>query len=191
MYLCFNRSYMRKEIDLNIATTSFINEIKRRSPWIVLSLVAGVVMILVGRNFEELLSNKLELIFFIPMIVYMSDSIGTETMTLFVRELALRRVSFKRLFLREVCVGLYLGFISGVPMGFFSYLWLKDFELSVTIAVAMLINGLVAVLTGMITPIIFAKIKKDPALGTDEVTTALSDNASIFIYLIVAMLILF
>jgi len=146
---------------------------------------------LVGRNFEELLSNKLELIFFIPMIVYMSDSIGTETMTLFVRELALRRVSFKRLFLREVCVGLYLGFISGVPMGFFSYLWLKDFELSVTIAVAMLINGLVAVLTGMITPIIFAKIKKDPALGTDEVTTALSDNASIFIYLIVAMLILF
>ncbi|MBI4713666.1 magnesium transporter [Candidatus Uhrbacteria bacterium] len=182
---------MRKEIDLNITKTSYKNEIIRRSPWIILSLAAGIVMVLVGRNFEELLSDKLELVFFIPMIVYMSDSIGTETMTLFVRELALRRVSIKKLFFREAFVGLYLGFISGVPMGFFSFFWLKDFELSVTITIAMLLNGLVAVLTGMLTPVIFSKIKKDPALGTDEITTALSDNLSIFIYLIVAMLVLF
>jgi Mg/Co/Ni transporter MgtE len=55
----------------------------------------------------------------------------------------------------------------------------------------MTVNGLVAVLTGMLAPIVFAKLKRDPALGTDEITTALSDNVSMLIYLIVATLFLF
>jgi Mg/Co/Ni transporter MgtE len=43
----------------------------------------------------------------------------------------------------------------------------------------------------MMTPIIFSAFKKDPAVGTDELTTAISDNISILIYLVVATMILF
>ncbi|MBI2010147.1 MAG: magnesium transporter [Candidatus Chisholmbacteria bacterium] len=176
---------------LNIAKTSARHEITKRAPWMFLGLLAGIVMVLLGQKFEIALSQKLEVVFFIPMIVYMSDSIGTETMALFIRELALRRVSLKKLFWRETYVGLFLGVISGVPMGLFSLVWLKDLRLSLTVTIAMIINGLVAVLTGMLTPILFAKFKKDPALGTDEITTAFSDTASLLIYLIVATMILF
>lgn len=176
---------------LNITTTTARNEIKKRAPWMTVGLLAGVMMVLLGKKFETAISQKLELAFFIPMIVYMSDSIGNETMALFVRELALRRVSLKKLFLRETYVGLVLGLITGIPMGLFSLWWLKDFRLSLSVTIAMIINGLVAVLTGMLTPVLFAKFKKDPALGSDEITTAFSDNISMLIYLIVAMLILF
>jgi magnesium transporter len=76
-------------------------------------------------------------------------------------------------------------------MGLFCFLWFGDFDLSVTLVITMTVNGLVAVLTGVLAPIVFAKLKRDPALGTDEITTALSDNVSMLIYLIVATLFLF
>ena len=176
---------------LNIAKAKVGYEIKRRVPWMFLGLLAGGVMVVIGQHFEAALAKKIELVFFIPMIVYMSDSIGTETLTLFVRELALRKLSLKRLFWRESIVGLCLGLIAGVSMGLFSYLWFKDVNLAVAVALTMVVNGLVAVLVGVVTPIIFSKLKKDPALGTDELTTAVSDNISMLIYLVVASLMLF
>src|SRR5687767_6155507 len=100
---------------LNISKATATYEIRRRSPWMFLGLFAGIAMVLIGQNFEQALSRKLELAFFIPMIVYMSDNIGTETLALFVRELALRKVSLHKIFLREVCVGLSLGLITGIP----------------------------------------------------------------------------
>jgi len=178
------------EVLLDVSNTTARNEIGRRVPWIVLALAAGALMVLIGRQFEELLARRLELALFIPMIVYMSDTIGTETLTLFVRALALKQVVLHQLFLREAGVGLALGVASGVPMGLLSYAWLHDLRLAAAIMAAMVVNGLVAVLMGMMIPIAFAKVGKDPALGTDEITTALSDSLSLLIYFLVATLIL-
>jgi magnesium transporter len=65
----------RQDLDITHATTR--TEIRRRVPWMFLALFAGAVMVLVGRQFEESLGRRLELALFIPMIVYMSDTIGT------------------------------------------------------------------------------------------------------------------
>jgi Mg/Co/Ni transporter MgtE len=112
-------------------------------------------------------------------------------LALFVRELALRKVTLHRLFLREAAVGVALGVATGVPIALFSYAWLHDVRLAITLFAAMTANGRVAVLTGMLIPIAFASLKKDPALGTDEITTVLSDNISLLIYLAVATLVVF
>ena len=177
--------------ELNVAKAHFGYEVRRRSPWILLSVAAGIVMIWIGQAYEEELSERIELVFFVPMIVYMSDSIGTETLALFVRELALRRMRTRRIFFKELLVGLCLGLVSGLPMGVFSYFWFKDFGLSVTVVTAMVVNGMIAVLAGMLIPIAFHKMGRDPAVGTDEITTAISDNLSMLVYLIVATFILF
>lgn len=177
--------------NLDITRAHFGYEIKRRAPWIFLSVVAGIIMIWIGQMYEEILSQRIQLVFFIPVIVYISDSIGSETLALFVRELALKRSNLKHIFLKEIFVGLFLGLASGIPMGIFSYLWFQDLFLSVTVAIAMIINGMIAVLIGVFSPIIFAKFGKDPALGTEEIATALSDNLSMLVYLVVATVILF
>ncbi|MGH8515703.1 MAG: magnesium transporter, partial [Gammaproteobacteria bacterium] len=108
---------------LEHAHTKAHDEIRRRAPWIFLALGAGIVMIFVGRNFQEAFARRLDLVLFLPVIVYMSDSIGTETQALFVRELALRKVRLHRLLLRELTVGIALGLLSGVPMGLIGYAW--------------------------------------------------------------------
>jgi len=176
---------------LSVTRTTAGYEIRRRVPWMFLALIAGIVMVLVGQRFEEALAKRLELAFFVPMVVYMSDCIGTETLALFVRELAIGRVSLRQLFWRESAVGLSLGFVTGATMALFAYLWRGDLYLAMTLVAAMTVNGLIAVLAGMITPIVFAKLREDPALGTDEITTAVSDNLTIMIYFVAATLILF
>lgn len=177
--------------ELNVGSAHFAHEVKRRSPWMLLSVAAGIMMIWIGQAYEAQLAGRIELVFFVPMIVYMSDIIGTETMALVVRGLAEGTVDVRRIFLKEMSVGLCLGVASGVPMALFSYYWFEEFDLAMTVALAMNANGAVAVLVGMLMPIGFAKLGRDPALGTDEIATAISDNLSILIYLAVATLILF
>jgi magnesium transporter len=76
-------------------------------------------------------------------------------------------------------------------MGLFGYWWFEDGRIATTLVLAMTVNGFVAVLAGMIAPLAFARLGKDPAIGSDEITTAVSDNVSMLTYLVVATLVLF
>lgn len=181
----------RSRNDLDVGRSSFGGEVRRRAPWMMLAVIAGTAMVWIGQTYEEAMAERIELVFFLPMIVYMSDSIGTETLTLFVRELSDKDVNLHQLFFKETLVGFTLGLISGIPMGLISYVWMQDIGVAFVVATAMTINGVVAVLVGMLIPIAFARFKLDPALGTDEITTALSDNISLLVYLLVATLVLF
>jgi magnesium transporter len=176
---------------LNVGRAHFGTEVRRRSPWILLAVVAGIAMIWIGQSFEEQLAGRIELVFFVPMIVYMSDAIGTETLALVVRALATDHMQVKRIFLKELMVGLSLGATGGIPIGLIAYFWFGEWQLAFTVAAAMIANGAVAVLLGMLIPVSFARLGRDPAIGTEEIGTALSDIVSILIYLAVATLILF
>lgn len=179
-----------EERQLALSKTGAGTEIRRRAPWMIVGLAAGIFMVAMGRHFEEALAARIELVFFLPMIVYMSDIIGTETLSLVVREIALRGVKPQRLLWRELRVGTGLGLASGVPMGAICYLWLGDAGLAFTVGLAMIVNGVVAVIMGMLIPVLFAKLRRDPAIGSEEITTALSDLISMFVYLVVASAIL-
>lgn len=185
------RSHFNQNGVLDVGHTNAHEIIKKRLPWLLVGLIGGVLTALVGKYFEVALSQEVRLVFFIPMIVYMSDSIGTETMALFVRDLAKEQLQVSRFLVRELTVGFFLGIASGIPMGLFSYLWLKDVSIAATIMLAMTANGIVAVLLGMLVPFFFVRIRRDPALGSDEIATAFSDILSLFIYLLIATLLLF
>jgi magnesium transporter len=179
------------EKPLNVGRAHFGTEIRRRSPWILLAVAAGILMVWIGRAFEQQLTDRIELAFFVPMIVYMSDIIGTETLALVVRSLATDHMHVKRIFVKELMVGLCLGATGGIPMGLIAFAWFGEWQLGITVAGAMIVNGAVAVLLGMLIPVSFARLGRDPAIGTEEIGTAVSDIVSILIYLAVATLILF
>jgi magnesium transporter len=181
----------RRVPELHIAKAHVGYELRRRTPWMLFSVAAAVAMLWIGQSYEEILATKIHLAFFIPVIVYLSDSIGAETLALFVRELSLQRLSIRHLILKETFVGFSLGVVSGLPMGVLSYVWFDDFALAATVTCAMIVNGMVAVIIGMLLPVAFAKLGRDPAIGTDEITTALSDNLSILVYLLIATVMLF
>lgn len=177
--------------ELNVERAHFGYEVMRRSPWMLLAVAAGITMVWISQGYEQQLAGRIELVFFVPMIVYMSDIIGAETLALVVRGLAIDRIHVGRIFLKELKVGLCLGLAGGVPMGLFALYWFEEWKLALTVMTAMVANGAVAVLIGLLVPISFARLGRDPALGTDEIATALSDILSILVYLAVATSILF
>jgi magnesium transporter len=75
-------------------------------------------------HFEKILESDIRLSFFIPIIVYMSDAVGTQTETIYVRHLQRKTLDFWKYFFKEVSLGISLGIIFGIATGIFAFFWL-------------------------------------------------------------------
>ena len=59
--------------------------IEHRLPWLILGLLGGIITSIIVSKYEVILSADVKLAFFIPLIVYMSDAVGTQTETIYIR----------------------------------------------------------------------------------------------------------
>src|SRR3989344_3470247 len=64
------------------------NLLEHPLPWLTLGLLVGMATAVIISKYESILSRDLRLAFFLPIIVYMSDAVGTQTETIYVRHLA-------------------------------------------------------------------------------------------------------
>ncbi len=165
--------------------------IEERLPWLILGLVGGIFVTLLVSKFETILSKNISLAFFLPVIVYMSDAIGTQTENIYVRNLAKFRDNFFQYFIKELAIGIAFGLIFGTLLGFFAKLWLGSTIVALIVAIAMLINGIIAPMVALIVPELLFKGRKDPALGAGPFTTILQNLISLSVYLVVATLVIF
>lgn len=168
--------------------TSLIEE---RLPWLILGLTGGIVLTVLVSKFENIISSNISLAFFLPVIVYMSDAIGTQTENIYIRNLAKFRDNFFKYLIKELIVGLTFGLIFGILLGLFAKFWLGSYSIAIVIATAMLINGTVAPIVALIVPELLFKEHEDPALGAGPFTTILQNLISLSVYLLVATLIIF
>ena len=164
--------------------------VRLRLPWLILGLAGGMLATTIVSFFEGTLQRQLTLAFFIPIIVYMSDAVGTQTETLFIRSLSLRAVNMPKYLAKEIFVGLNIGAIIGILLFAFSYIWLKSLEISLIVSLAMFTNISVAMVIATVIPYSLFKLKKDPALGSGPFATVVQDIISLLVYFIIAVAIL-
>lgn len=145
---------------------------------------------LVVSRYEKVLTDNISLAFFVPVIVYMSDALGTQTETIFVRDLATARVNFVRYLLKESLVGLVLGLILGSLIGGLAYLWLGSVAISLVVGMSMVVNATLAPIVALLVTEILYKEKADPAIGSGPFATVIQDVISLVIYFLVAVAIL-
>lgn len=164
--------------------------IKERLPWLIVGLLGGVVVTILVSKFEGILSANISLAFFLPVIVYMSDAIGTQTENIYVRNLSKFRDNFFQYFIKELMIGIAFGIIFGTLLGLFAKFWLGSTTVAITVAIAMFINGIIAPMVALIVPELLFKEHEDPALGAGPFTTILQNLISLSVYLLVAALII-
>lgn len=164
--------------------------IKERLPWLILGLVGGIIVTVLVSKFEAILTGNISLAFFLPVIVYMSDAIGTQTENIYVRNLSKFRDNFLPYLLKELLVGIAFGVIFGSLLGLFAKFWLGSTLVALTVGTAMLINGILAPIVALVVPELLFKEHKDPALGGGPFTTILQNLISLSVYLLVATLII-
>lgn len=165
--------------------------IKERLPWLILGLLGGFLATLLVSRFENILAKNISLAFFLPVIVYMSDAIGSQTETIYVRNLAKFKDTFLKYLFKEILVGIIYGVIFGLLIGLFAKIWLGSDQVALTVGLAMFINAAIAPVVALIVPEILFKERIDPALGGGPFTTAIQDMISLLIYLTVATAIIF
>ena len=161
--------------------------LKARVPWLLVGLIGGIVATFLVSSFEKLLSSNIALAFFLPLIVYMSDAVGTQTETVYVRNLAKFRDNFLVYLAKEIMIGISFGTLFGILLGAFAYVWLGSVQIATTIGIAMLINAIIAPVVALIVPEILFKEHTDPALGGGPFTTIIQEIISLVVYFVVAI----
>ena len=166
--------------DRVIATT------KRRFPWLAVNLVPAILASLVIALFEDTIEGQLALAVLMPIVASMGGNAGTQSLTVAVRAIATRDLTTAnvwRVIRREVLVGLINGLIFAVVMGIVGVVWFGSPMLGVVIAVAMVVNMVVAGLAGTVIPVLLEKIGIDPALASGAFVTTVTDVVGFFAFL--------
>jgi len=166
---------------------------KARLPWLILGLFGGLGSVVIMEGFEEAMnSNYKQLFFFTPLIAAMAGNVGVQSSAIIVQGLANDNVKgslFNRL-LKEVGLSLINGLVLGVILIALSPLMGLTLQFSLTVAISMLCVIIVASLIGTFVPIILDKKGIDPAIATGPFITTSNDIFGIFLFFIIAKLIL-
>jgi len=83
----------------------------------------------------------------------------------------------------SVDVGLFNGVIWALVVGGIAFLWFKEANIGIVIAAAMIINLVVAALSGAAIPLILRKMGIDPAIAGSVVVTTVTDIVGLFVFL--------
>ncbi|SFS03016.1 magnesium transporter [Yoonia litorea] len=163
-----------------------IDTTKQRFPWLAVNLVTAILASLVIALFEETIAGLVALAVLMPIVASMGGNAGTQSLTVAVRALATRDLTTAnvwRVIRREVLVGLINGAIFAVVMGVVGVVWFGSPMLGVVIAVAMVINLVVAGLAGTVIPVILERLGVDPALASGAFVTTVTDVVGFFAFL--------
>lgn len=175
---------------LDLMTGSFWDLIKSRLPWLVVGLAIGLGASIVVSSFQDHISRNIALVFFMPIVAFMSGAIGTQTETVLVRSLTYLKVSIWKYLIKELVLGMMIGLVIGSITGVFAYLISGSFEIASVIVLSLFASMSVATMLGVLVPLTLRYLKKDPAVGSGPFITSLQDLISLSIYFTIASFLL-
>ena len=151
---------------------------RRRFSWLGINLVTAIAASVVIAIFARTIEQVVALAVLMPIVASMGGIAGTQTLTVAVRAIAMRDFGpgkASRFILKELSVGLANGVLFSAIMGVIAGLWFADPGLGAVIAVAMVLNLLVAGLSGAMVPFLLDRRGIDPAIASPVILTTVTD----------------
>lgn len=165
---------------------SLRDSVKSRLPWLIVNLITAILAASVVGAFEGTISQVVTLATFMPIVAGMGGNAGTQSLTIVVRGIALGELdkdNGMRIFIKELLVGLVTGIVIGAIIAVLGFIWERNFVFGIVIGVAMILNMMVATMSGFIVPVILKKLKVDPALASAVFVTTVTDVLGFFFFL--------
>ena len=172
-----------------VETKSIFKSTRIRLPWLFASCVGGLFAFFIIGKFESSILKYAYLAAFIPVIMGMGGNIGTQSSTIVVRGLATGRLNVRDIWsvvLKELSIGVILGFVYGALIGSVAQLRYSMVALAISVALAVVSSMSIAALVGSLVPMAFARINIDPAVATGPFVTTAIDIISVFFYFKIA-----
>lgn len=164
--------------------------LRMRSPSLLIGLILGVVLAFITSNFEEVLIKNIQIAFFMPLIVYMADSVGTQTQNIYARDLKSGKAIFKKYLIKEALIGVSIGAAVSLIVAIITMVWLRSPQVTLAVSLAMFLAVTIAPLVALFVTELLELERTDPAVGAGPIATVIQDTLSIVIYGLVASAIL-
>lgn len=157
-----------------------------RLPWLLTTLLGGVLCAVIMRYFHTALGDHLILLaLFVPAIMAMGGNIGIQSSTIIVRGIATERIVLQHMWpilLKQIRVGILMGLVCGIVVGTMAFFIGGDKRIGIIVAAAMFGAIVVAASIGTITPILFERFNIDPAIAAGPFVTISNDITGLIIY---------
>ncbi len=180
--------------EVALESKSVWKNLRARAPWLSVSWIGGLIAVLILYYLSADLTQWILLAAFLPIIMGMAGNVGTQSATITVRGLATGEIQLKeiwRLLLRELGVGAFLGIFSGLLLAGFTWLFFPGVTLlPIVVAFAICANIICAAAVGTLVPMLFQRLRWDPAIATGPFLTTVIDIIGVLDYLLIARILL-
>lgn len=163
---------------------------KLRAPSLCIWLILGIIISFITSRFEEVLSSNIQVAYFMPFIVYIADAIGTQTESIYSRNLKNKKTKFITYLHKESLIWLLFGIVFWSVAWLIALIWFHNTLLALSVGIATCIAVALSPLLALTITHISATIHQDPAASSWPITTVIQDLMSIVIYGLVASRIL-
>ena len=156
--------------------------LKIRAPSLLIGLVLGSGISFATSRFAEVLTQSVQVAYFLPFIIYIADSIGSQTEAIYSRSLEKGEAKFGTYLVKESMLGIIFGIAFGTLASVAVLMWLDNGLLAKSIAIATFLAIASAPVTALIVTQACQFIHEDPAAGSGPIATVIQDMISVIIY---------
>ncbi len=164
-----------------------------RFRWLFVNLITAILASIVISFFGGAIEQIVALAVLMPIVASMGGNAGTQALTVAVRAIATHELSETntwRVIWKETLVGLLNGILFAVIIGFIAAIWFQMPILGLVIAMAMIINLIVAGLCGAGIPLFLHRRGSDPAVSSTVLLTTVTDVVGFLSFLGLASLLM-
>lgn len=167
-------------------STPAMESFMARFPWLAINLGTAFLASWVVSRFQGTIERWAALAVFMPIVAGMGGNAGTQTLTVFVRGLALGEVEWRsgwRPVWKEALVGLANGAANGLLTAVIVGFWTGDWVLAWILFAAMIFNLVIAGIAGGLIPLLLEFLGFDPAIASSIFVTTFTDVGGFFSFL--------
>jgi magnesium transporter len=159
---------------------------QNRYRWLIINLATAFLAAGTVGLFEDTLQKYVLLAIYMPIVAGMGGNAATQTLAVLVRGIALKQIELKtawRTLRNEMGAAFINGLINGILVAVVVIIFNHDYKIAIILALAMVINMLVAAFFGTLVPLIMSKLGKDPAASATIFITTATDVLGFLVFL--------
>ncbi len=179
--------------------TSVLKSVRARLPWIAFDVVISTSVVWAISQFHDVLDDFVVLAALMPLVARIGGDAGAQSLAVVIRGLAADEIPMSgtsRVVTREASIGAINGAAIAVLAGVLGFVMQQvqqgpdPLRIGVSMAIAALVNLVIAGAAGSGIPLILRRLGFDPALGSNLFLTTITDLMGFAGFLAVATLLL-
>ncbi len=167
-------------------SASWLQAARYRIPWLLSSLLGGVIMARIISGMGAPLEQVIALAAFIPVITGMSGNVSTQSSAIVVRAIVLGKINGSSVvssyIRKEFRVGIIMATSCGGLMGFIAWMLEKNPGIGTVVGISLFASMGFASMLGTLIPMALHKLGADPVLGAGPIVLTVVDISAIVIY---------